>query len=110
MAVRSSGCVCEGQRVAIECEFRVGGILIDPLVVQCTIRPPGGGQTTLNYPNDALIRTGAGLYEADVTLDAGGTWWFRFSGHGNVDAVSETYVNVAPTNMVSTTSMGMVAP
>lgn len=99
MAVRSSGPVYEGQRVTIECEFRVGGVLVDPLVVQCVIAPPSGGQTALSYPNDNLVRTDVGSYEAHWTLDAGGTWWFRFTGNGGVDAVGEIYVQVERSNV-----------
>lgn len=94
MAARSSGPVFEGQRVTIECEFRVAGGLRDPLVIQCTTRTPSGGEETMTYPDADLVRVEAGKYEAHVTLDQGGTWWFRFAGHGGVEAVSETYVEV----------------
>jgi hypothetical protein len=94
MTSRSTTQVFQGQRVLVECEFRLAGVPTDPIVVQCTFRPPTGGQTSLNYPDPALTRTGTGLFVANVVVDEGGTWWFRFEGFGTVDAVHEIPVEV----------------
>jgi hypothetical protein len=87
--------IYEGQRVTVECTFRLAGVPTDPIVVQCTYKHPvTGSQTTLNYPDDDLIRRSLGVFEANIHVDAGGMWWFRFEGAGVVDAVTEIPLEV----------------
>lgn len=94
MTSRSSSVIYQGQRLLVECEFRLNGVPTDPIVVQCTYRPPSGGQTSLNFPDPALTRTREGLFVANVVVDQGGIWCFRFEGFGTVDAVHEIPVEV----------------
>ena len=87
--------IYEGQRVTVECTFRLAGVPTDPVVVQCTYKHPvTGSQTTLNYPDTNLTRRSLGVFEANVVVDAGGMWWFRFEGAGVVDAVTEIPLKV----------------
>lgn len=100
MATRTTRDVYVGQRILVECEFRLLGVPTDPTVVQCTVRSPSGSSTTLNYPDVNLVRRDLGFFEANVTVDEGGTWWFRFEGAGVVDAVQETSLEVLSSNTV----------
>lgn len=89
-----------GQRVIVECTFRLAGVPTDPTVVQCTVkRPDNGSQSTLNYPAPNLTRRELGVYEASILADVGGMWWFRFEGVGVVDAVSEIAQHVEQSAM-----------
>jgi len=78
-----------GQNLLIECEFRLNGVPTDPSIVTVTSRSPLGANVTLTYPNANLIRRSAGLFEASIPATEAGTWVFRASGVGVVDAVNE---------------------
>lgn len=87
--------IFSGQRVLVECTFRLLGVPTDPTVVQCTIKDPSdGSQTVLTYPHTNLTRRELGVFEANVTVNDGGVWWFRFEGAGVVDAVTEIPLEV----------------
>jgi hypothetical protein len=92
--------IFSGQRVLVQCEFRLLGVPTDPIVVQCTIRSPQGSKSVLNYPADNFVRRDLGLFEANVTVDIGGTWWFRIEGAGVVDAVTEISLEVIQSVLV----------
>jgi hypothetical protein len=100
MTVRTGGDVYEGSRIVVECEFRLNGVPTDPLVVQVDVRRPSGSQSTINYPDSELVRVSPGLYNAYVTVDDGGTWWFRIGGFGGIDAVTEKSLEVVPSQFV----------
>lgn len=99
MPTRAIRDIFEGQRLLIECEFRLLGVPTDPVGVQCTLRKPDGTQTLLNYPDPNLTRRELGVFEANITVDQGGTWWVRFEAFGTVDAVQETPFEVKSTVM-----------
>lgn len=101
MPVRAVREIFQGQRLLIECEFRLLGVPTDPIGVQCILRKPSGSQIAMNYPNPNLTRRELGVFEANVTVDEGGTWWVRFEGFGTVDAVQETSFEVKSTVMAS---------
>ncbi len=88
--------IYKGQRVIVDGEFRLAGVPTDPVVVRCLVRAPGGGLSIIAYPSADMTRREAGIYEAYVTVDAAGTWSFRWEGAGTVDAVDEISVEVRP--------------
>jgi hypothetical protein len=101
MPTRAVREIFEGQRLIIECEFRKRGVPTDPIGVQCIVRKPSGSQAALNYPDINLTRRELGIFEANITVDEGGTWWVRFEGFGTVDAVQESSFEVRSTVMSS---------
>lgn len=101
MPTRAIRDIFQGQRLLIEAEFRLLGVPTDPIGVQCIVRKPSGSQVALNYPDINLTRRDLGLYEANITVDEGGTWWVRFEGFGTVDAVQEQPFEVKSTVMTS---------
>lgn len=84
-----------GQRILIDVEFRKLGVPTDPTIVQVAARNPASGSVAiLTYPNEALIRTGVGTYEASIQVGDPGQWYFRTEGAGIVDAVTEINLEV----------------
>lgn len=90
----------EGQSIIVEIEFRLEGVLTDPSIVRCLVRSPNGETTELAYPSASLVRRDVGVYEASVLADRGGTWAFRATGVGVVDAVREVVTNVTPSMVI----------
>ncbi len=86
--------VVEGQALVAEIEYRVEGVLTDPVVVRCLVRKPNGVFVELAYPSADLIRRSVGVYEASIVADQAGTWAFRATGVGGVDAVGEIATTV----------------
>lgn len=101
MTTRTVRDIYPGQRILVECEFRLLGVPTDPTVVQFTVHAPSGSSTTLNYPDVNLTRRDLGFFEANVTVNASGTWWFRFEGAGIVDSVQELPLEVLPSNTIT---------
>jgi len=83
-----------GQNLLIECEFRLNGVPTDPSIVTVTSKSPLGSTVVLTYPNANLIRRSEGLFEASILAGEAGTWSFRATGLGVVDAVNEFSMTV----------------
>jgi hypothetical protein len=93
--------VVAGQRVSVEADFRLGGVLTDPTVVTVYLRSPNAALTTLVYPTTGLTRDMQGVYRVEFTASAAGSWGVRFEGSGGgVEAAKETFVNVNPSLVV----------
>ena len=90
----------EGQRILVEGEFRLEGVPTDPTVVRFYSRSPAGLVTELVYPSADLVRTDLGTYEAQVTANTPGTWAFRFTGFGTVEAIREVVTFVAASDVI----------
>ncbi len=90
-----------GQRVLIEMIFRLDGVETDPTIVTCASRSPNGTQAVITYPYALLIQRSAGVYEASILVDTAGTWVFRASGVGVVDAVNEYTLSVQASGLGS---------
>jgi len=66
------------------------GDLADPSVILCKIRKPGENVETLTHGVDvALVRASTGVYYTDVLCTEHGTFTYRFSGTGSVQAAGE---------------------
>lgn len=89
-----------GQRVTIECEFRLLGVPTDPTIVQLTARAPDGSSTTITYPSEYFVRRDVGLYDVSVLVDQPSTWFFRPEGTGVIDAVDEIALEVLASNVI----------
>lgn len=91
--------VVVGARVAVECNFRLAGVLTDPQAVVCIVRSPSANTTSYSYPVD-MSRDAAGVYRCEFVADEAGPWWARFEGSGIVEAVNETSVTVRPSSVI----------
>jgi hypothetical protein len=89
-----------GQRVVLECEFRLKGVRTDPSIVTLTARSPSGVVTSENYPTNEIVKRGVGQYDGIMVLDEPGYWQFRMEGAGVVDAVQELTVFVQPSRVL----------
>jgi hypothetical protein len=92
--------VFEGQRVQIEMEFRLFGVPTDPTIVQITARSPSGSNSVLTYPNADFVKRDTGLFDAAFVVDVPGTWYFRPSAAGIVDAVDVIALEVLASNVI----------
>lgn len=75
-----------GDLVRIKATFKdLNDALADPTTVTCEYKKPDG--TVIS--GDAT-KESTGVYRYDVAPDAAGTWYYRMSGIGNVQAASES--------------------
>lgn len=65
------------------------GVAIDPTVVGCQVRAPGGTITSELYGGGAVQREAAGSYYLDVTPDEGGEWVYRWYSTGTGQAAGQ---------------------
>ena len=89
-----------GQRVLIECIFRLNGVPTDPTVTKCISRSPNGTQSTLVFPAATFTRRSTGWFEASFLVDLPGAWAFRAEAAGIVDAVNEYILTIQPSSLV----------
>jgi hypothetical protein len=83
--------------VPIEAPFKLNGSALDPTQVVCITRNPVGLKTTKTYGIDIeVVKDGVGYYHRDILLDVVGEWWYRWEGHGAVEAVIEASLYVEP--------------
>jgi hypothetical protein len=54
---------------------------VDPDVVVCTVRPPK--VSAADYLTPAVTKLSKGVYQAQVTVNRAGRWWYAFDGAGN---------------------------
>jgi hypothetical protein len=88
-----------GQKILIECVFRLSGVPRDPTLTTITSRSPSGVQVVQTYPTVDFIRRSEGVYEASILGTEVGIWVFRAEGAGIVDAVNEMVQEVVPSGI-----------
>lgn len=65
---------------------------VDPTTVSFKFKNPAGSVTTYVYGVDAqLVRSGVGIYYADISLTAPGIWRYRFESTGTGQAAGEHF-------------------
>lgn len=84
-----------GARVAAEANFRLAGVLTDPVAVSAVVRSPAGDVETYGYPT-TITRDTEGVYRVEFTASMPGPWAVRFEGSGVLEAVNETTIQVRP--------------
>jgi len=90
-----------GSRVAVECDFRLGGVLADPNVVLCRVLSPNAVLTTYTFPDSLeMAKDAPGVYRCEFTAGVVGPWGVRFEGSGVVEAVAESAINVLPSRVL----------
>jgi len=75
-----------GDGIELSATFKLSGVPTDTTAVLKVLKPSG----TVSTP--ALSNTpGSGIYKATVipAVNEHGTWWYRFSGTGTVQATTE---------------------
>lgn len=72
------------------------GAATDPNTVTFKYEKPDGTVTTIIYPAAGTVKDSTGVYHADVTITAAGSWWFRWNGTGAIVAATEEPVFVQP--------------
>lgn len=73
-----------GDVVRLSVAFTSGGDAVDPDNVAVRVRTPSGTESSV-----AVVRTAAGNYTADITVNEPGVWWYRVSGEGDASSASE---------------------
>lgn len=85
-----------GHPLVVEIQFRLEGVLTDPVIVRCKVKPPEALVYEIVYPSAEMTKREVGVYEVALVPDAPGTWAFQGVGQGGVDAVGEVAQQVAP--------------
>jgi hypothetical protein len=79
--------VAEGELVRISCVFTdlASGAAVDPPVVRFLFVPPGEARKTLAYGTDSeVVRSAAGAYHVDLSVDGSGVWPYRWESEEKV--------------------------
>jgi len=63
------------------------GDVVDPDNVYVQVKTPGGVVTQYTLPN--VVRSAAGTYYYDLSVDVEGTWEYRWYSTGNGEAAEE---------------------
>lgn len=82
-----------GQLVRLTCSFYVGTTLTDPTGVNAKVMGPDGVVDTFAYPGN-ITKDGVGIYHIDTTVDAEGTWHWRWWSTGTAQAADEGNIEV----------------
>ena len=68
------------------------GALVDPTGLTCKVKAPAGTITTHTYGSTAFpVKDSSGVYHVDVTPDAAGEWYYKFTSTGTGQAMDEGY-------------------
>lgn len=73
-----------GQKVRVQCEFTVDGVLTDPTTVVCKVMDP-----SRNVSVETATKSSTGTYYVDIVTDEIEEWVVRFEGTGACVAVEE---------------------
>lgn len=91
----------EGDLIRVTAKFKVGTVLTDPTTVKVKVKNPAGTITTKTYLTDAeVVKDSAGIYHYDITLNASGSWWYRWESTGAAAGAREYRVQVRPSEFV----------
>ena len=74
-----------GDKVRITATFKnTAGTDTDPTTIVGKYLDPSGSETIASTTNSAT-----GIYFFDISISAEGTWFFRFTGTGTIEAAGE---------------------
>lgn len=82
----------KGDKARVTATFTVTatGAAIDPTAVVAKVKTPAGVTATYTYGVDnALVRTGTGVFYVEVDLTAAGTWSVAFLSTGDGQAAAD---------------------
>ena len=89
-----------GQSVMLRCTFTLNSTPTDPTAISLKVTAPGGTTSEYTYALGQVTREGAGVYAKNVTLTTEGTWLYRWSGTGTVEAPDEGEIQVERSEFV----------
>lgn len=75
-------------RATVAFKTASSGALTDPTTIVAKYEDPAGSETTKTYP-DTVVKASTGRYYIDITVNAAGTWYYRFNGTGACVAADE---------------------
>ena len=80
--------------------FEVNSVLIDPTTIVFKYKNPAGTITAWTYGVDGqVVKDGVGTYRADINVNAGGTWYFRWTGTGAAQGAAQDSFVVTAANI-----------
>lgn len=89
-----------GDLVRVSATFETSGIPTDPTTVVFKYKSPSGAITTWTFGvNSQVVKDGLGIYRADIDVNAGGTWYFRWEGTGAVQGAIQDSFTALATNI-----------
>lgn len=90
----------QGDLIRLSADFFTGGALTDPTTVKVIWKTPAGVSTTWTYPtNFELVKDAVGQFHADISVTAGGSWYFRWEGTGTAQGANQASFTVTTTNI-----------
>jgi hypothetical protein len=89
-----------GDVAKVSVTFTVSGVATDPSTIELSVQSPSGTTTTYSYAATSVTKASTGSYYKNVTLDAEGTWYWRWKGTGNATAADEGEIVVKPSVFV----------
>lgn len=81
-----------GDTVRAKVTFKVGGVLTDPATVAFSFKDPAGSVTNQQAGN--IVKDSTGNYHSDFTVNAAGSWYYRWVGTGPASGAAEVRVQV----------------
>jgi hypothetical protein len=76
------------------------GVLADPTTVKLRVKIGSAEPSEYVYGTDSeVMRDSAGLYHADLAVNAPGTWRYKWLGTGTVTAADENSFKVERANL-----------
>jgi hypothetical protein len=83
-----------GETVRSTVQIKVKGVLTDPGTLSFSFKSPAGVTTTKTMPDAVIVKEGVGVYSATFSLNAAGTWAYRWATTGAGAGATERTVNV----------------
>lgn len=78
-----------GDVVRVQSAFTVSGTATDPTTVTLSVKEPDGTVTSYTYAAAEITKSTTGVYYKDISIDASGTWSYRWVGTGAVATAEE---------------------
>ena len=82
----------KGDLVRLSATFTVSSTNTDPTTVTLKVQDPSGNTATYTYAAAEITKSATGQYYKDVSIDEGGTWYYRWEGTGTVITAGEGYL------------------
>lgn len=91
-----------GDVVRVTCTFAVSSVATDPTTVTLSVKAPSGTVTSYTYAGGTVSKSGTGVYYKDLTINASGTWTYRWVGTGTAATAEENQFLVRNQKVVVT--------
>jgi len=78
-----------GDVVRVSCTFSTADVLTDPTTITLCVKTPNGTIHEYTYAAGTVLKGAPGVFYKDVSIDASGTWTYRWVGTGTVATAEE---------------------